>query len=113
MKKILFLLVFAVFACKKQEITSFPTPDCIQFEINGAYTKDCWECLIRVVQYEYKNQDYYLKSYPKSDWSLNNILVNNQCDTICIRTDLDCDFNCGGFQNFFQEAKIIKTVFGD
>lgn len=43
----------------------------------------------------------------------NSYLIDNQCDTIYVKTHLDCDLNCGKFENFFVEAKKIKTVFGD
>lgn len=58
MKKIILLslsLLLAFFACKKQEITFFATPDCVQTQINTAIIVDCAVCLISVVQYEYKN----------------------------------------------------------
>jgi hypothetical protein len=114
-KAIFFILFFGVLACKKQEVTSFSTPDCVQMQINSANLKDCgWNCLVEVVQYEYKSEDYYMMSYSRSDFSgKNNYLLDNQCDTICFRSHLDCDLNCGKFQNFFKDAKKIKTVFGD
>ena len=105
MKKYSFLLLaFLLSACEKQ--TQFSVPDCVQRTIDISHRVD-ESYPPKITQYEYNCSDYYVMVRGSLDGGGFGVLLNNQCDTMCIFTD---DLTCLKTPDFWQKAKVVKVL---